>query len=238
MSATSQAEDRLTLHGLSRREARALVRAMRRDVARRSGDLLPEVVYSVAPGLFLGGQRVLPEVLEEAVDELMLARITVLPGSGMARYSVVPGIVLDPVAIGWIDHASRRRLGQTSTSRPVPGRALRQYREDCQEGIAEGTATLEAVPPPFDGRVSLVFYSAIAMGIGEEEARVRALEWTGWALLAVMMALQTHEDKVPFPDRREDEFTYARVKEAFHKGQALLVAGGLQLIHEAERELA
>lgn len=235
MSATSVAEGRLTEHGIPKGDARALVRAMRRDVARMSAGLLPEVVYSSAPGLFLGAQRVLAEVLEEAVGEMMTV-LTVAPRPGMIRYSVVPGIVLDPVTIGWVDHASTRRLGQTITTRPDPDYALRRYREDSEERI-EGTSSLHAVPPRFRGRVGALFYDGIARGIAGEEARNRTLEWTGWALLAVIMALRTHEDKVPFPDPdRGDDPDAMYAKEAFHKGQALLVAGGLELINGAERE--
>jgi hypothetical protein len=236
MSATSLAEGRLTERGISKGDARALVRAMRRDVARMSGYLLPEVVYSTAPGLFLGVQRVLAGVLEEAVSEMM-SRGSAAPRPGMVRYSVVPGIVLDPVATGWVDRASRRGLGHTITTRPKPDYALRRYREACEEGIAEGTPSLQAVPPQFRGRVGALLYYGMAKGIAGEEERVRQVEWTGWALLAVMMALGTHDDKVPFPDwRGGDDLDAMYAKEAFHKGQALLIAGGLELINEAERE--
>lgn len=238
MNDTGDAERRLTEHGIPPRDARALVRGMRRDVARMSNNLLPEVAYSAAPGLFLGGQRVLAEVLAEATRDMMSLENGIPAGPGMARYSVVPGIVLDPVTIAWIDHASRRRLGHMITSRPDPDYALRRYRESWEEAIDEGTAMRQAVPPAFRGRVSLLFYDAIARGIAGQEARVRAVEWTGWALLAVMMALRTHDDKVPFPEPGRDNLDDVYAQEAFGKGEALLVAGGLQLIYEAEREAA
>ena len=79
--------------------------------------------------------------------------------------------------------------------------------------------------------MSSTFYQAIATGIPQLAARARAVEWTGWALLAIVMALDTHVYQLPDPGK--DQLI---VQDAYRKGMALLVGGGLNLIREGERE--
>ena len=61
--------------------------------------------------------------------------------------------------------------------------------------------------------------------------RATRRDWTGWALLAIVMALETHVYQLPAPGK-----DYLSVQDAYHKGMALLVGGGLNLISEGERE--
>jgi hypothetical protein len=156
----------------------------------------------------------------------------------MARHSALPVIALDPVTVEWIGHANRGMLGITIASRPNPDSFLRTYRDTHERGNTAGRLILEIAPAKFTGRVSSMFYQAISAGVPDWKARVRTVEWTGWALLAVMMALETHEHKIPFPDWKGDDRDNLYAEEAYRKGKALLVGGGLNLINEAEREAA
>jgi hypothetical protein len=214
---------RLTQLGIAPRDAKGLVRTLRKDVARMSNYLLPDVAYSAAPGPLLGGVRVISEVVTEAVREDMKGPLGLPLTREQARFATVPVIAFGPVVEEWIRHADRRRLGITISTRPNPDSGLLRYRETSQQD--------NALDPKLAARMSSTFYSAIATGIPQLAARAKAVEWTGWALLAVVMALDTHVYQVPAPDEG-DLFA----QDAYSKGMALLVGGGLNLISEGERE--
>jgi hypothetical protein len=220
----SDAVVRLTQLGIAPRDAKEMVRTLRQDVARMSSYLLPDVAYSAAPGPLLGGVRVVSEIITEAAQEDMKNPLGLPVTREQARFAAVPVIAFDPVVDEWIRHASRRRLGRTLDTRPVPDSGLVTYRETHQQK--------NALDPSLAARMSSTFYGAIATAIPELTARARAVEWTGWALLAIVMALDTHVYHLPPAD--ED---YS-AQEAYHKGMALLVGGGLNLISEGEREAA
>jgi hypothetical protein len=82
---------RLAELGIAPRDAKGLVRALRRDVARLSNYLLPDVAYSAAPGPFLGGQRVLAEVVTSTVRDMMRIREDIPATPGMARFGGATG---------------------------------------------------------------------------------------------------------------------------------------------------
>ena len=214
---------RLTQLGIAPRDAKGLVRTLRQDVARMSNDLLPDVAYSAAPGPLLGGWRVISEVVTEAVREDMKLPPGLTATKEDARFAAVPVIAFDPVADEWIRHASRRRLGRATGTRPDPDFGLLQYREARQRD--------NSLDPRLAASVSSAFYQAIATGIPVLAARATAVEWTGWALLAIMMALDAHVYHLPVPDG-----DYVSAHDAYHKGMALLAGGGLNLISEGERE--
>jgi hypothetical protein len=115
------------------------------------------------------------------------------------------------------------------TTRPEPDSALRSYRDDHEQ---RGTAA------KFASRVSSVLYQAIATGFPDQRIRARAVEWTGWALLAVMQALGAHEHQIPFPDWHGPDRDALYATDAFHKGQELITGAAVNLIGEAEREAA
>jgi hypothetical protein len=140
-----------------------------------------------------------------------------------ARFAAVPVIAFDPVVDEWIRHADRRRLGIALGTRPNPDFGLLRYRETSQQD--------SALDPSLAARMSSIFYQAIATGIPQLAARAKAVEWTGWALLAVVMALETHVYQLPAPHK-----DYLSAQDAYRKGMALLVGGGLNLISEGERE--
>jgi hypothetical protein len=215
---------RLTQLGIAPRDAKGLVRTLRKDVARMSNGLLPDVAYSAAPGPLLGGRRVISEVVTEAVRENMKGPLGLPVTKEQARFAAVPVIALDPVADEWIRHADRRRLGVAMGTRPNPDFGLLRYREETSQQD-------NALDPRLAARMSSVFYQAIATGIPELASRAKAVEWTGWALLAVVMALETHVYQLPAPDK-----DYLSAQDAYRKGMALLVGGGLNLISEGERE--
>jgi hypothetical protein len=216
---------RLTQLGIAPRDAKGLVRTLRRDVARMSNYLLPDVAYSAAPGPLLGGWRVISEVVTEAAQENMKGLLGLPVTKEQARFAAVPVIAFDPVVDEWIRHADRRRLGIAVSTRPNPDSGLLTYRETSQQD--------NALDPRFAARMSSIFYQAIATGIPQLALRAKAVEWTGWALLAVVMALETHVYQLPVPD--ED---FLSGQDAYRKGMALLVGGGLNLISEGEREAA
>jgi hypothetical protein len=220
----SDAVVRLTQLGFAPRDAKELVRTLRQDVARMSNYLLPDVAYSAAPGPLLGGVRVVSEIITEAAQEDIKDPLGLPVIREQARFAAVPVIAFDPVVDEWIRHAGRRRLGRALDTRPDPDSGLLSYRETSQQK--------NALDPRLAARMSSTFYGAIATAIPELAARARAVEWTGWALLAIVMALDTHLYHLP----ATDEDYYAQ--EAYHKGMALLVGGGLNLISEGEREAA
>lgn len=214
---------RLAQLGVAPLEAKRLLRILRQDVARLSTLLLPDVAYSAAPGPLLGGWRVISEVVTEAVLE------DIEPPRGLpviklqARFATLPVIAFGPVVDEWIRRADRRRLGIAIGTRPNPDFSLRRYRETSQQD--------NPLDPRLAARMSSTFYHAIATGIPQLAARAKAVEWTGWALLAVVMALETHMDQLPVPVA-----DYLSVQDAYRKGMALIIGGGRNLISEGERE--
>jgi hypothetical protein len=216
---------RLTQLGIAPRDAKGLVRTLRQDVARMSNRLLPDVAYSAAPGPLLGGWRVISEVVTETVHENMKGPFGLPVTKEQARFAAVPVIAFDPVVDEWIRHADRRRLGIAIGTRPNPDFSLLRYRETSQQD--------NALDPRLAARMSSTFYQAIATGIPQLASRAKAVEWTGWALLAIVMALDTHVYQLPAPDK--DSLS---AEDAYRKGMALLVGGGLNLISEGEREAA
>lgn len=213
---------RLTQLGIAPRDAKELVKTLRKDVARMSNYLLPDVAYSAAPGPLIGGVRVISQIVTEAAQEDMKGPLGLPLTKEQARFAAVPVIAFGPVVEEWIRHASRRRLGSAMSTRPEPDFGLVTYRETRQQE--------NALDPSLAARMSSTFYAAIATGIPLPTQRARAVEWTGWALLAIVMALDTHMYHLPAPD---DDFF---AQDAYQKGMALLVGGGLNLISEGERE--
>ena len=73
------------------------------------------------------------------------------------------------------------------------------------------------------------------MGYPGHAARNIAVEWTGWALVAVMMALDTHVFHL-------EEFGLVPYEHwansAYRNGIKLLTGAAVNLINEAEREAA
>jgi hypothetical protein len=238
--ANSDPTPRLIELGMSSRDAKRLIRTLRDDVGRMSNYLLPDVAYSAAPGPLLGGQRVVAEVVTETAREMMVGETMALMTPEMraklqgfsvprshARYAALPVIALDPAAVEWIRHASRRRLGIELTSRPEPDWGLRRYRDDYEQR--------NPVAATFTGRVSAVYYQALAVGYPGQASRSIAVEWTGWALLAVMMALNTHVYHLGEYALGPDEHWAST---AYRNGIELLTGAAINLVNEAEREAA
>lgn len=212
----------LTQMGIAPHDAKGLVRTLRQDVARLSNLLLPDVAYSAAPGPLLGGWQVISEIVTEAVQNMEGLHGRPVPKEHSC-FAAVPVIAFDPVVREWIRRADRRGLGSAMGTRPNPDFDLLRYRETSQQD--------NALDPRLAAGMSSIFYQAIATGIPEPAYRAKAVEWTGWALLAIMAALDTHVYRLPVPD-----IDYFPAHDAYRKGVALLVGGGLNLISEGERE--
>ena len=78
----------------------------------------------------------------------------------------------------------------------------------------------------------------IVQGISDRESHGKAQEWTGWALLAAMYAMEMHDHVLPVPGRNARDRNAALAGAAFEAGRRITIAAALNLIDRAERGAA
>jgi hypothetical protein len=152
---------------------------------------------------------------------------------------VYPIGYLDPVIDALLnrakaDPAREARIGAALSRRPAPGEYLQHFRHRYTRDIPAGLAGTPPIPPSTTGFVGDQPRSVIA-GIPDQSSHARAKEWTGWTLLAAMLALDAYDERIPIPSKRKvHPLDPASPQRAYRVGLILLIGGALSLITEAE----
>jgi hypothetical protein len=223
--------------GIARHDVHDLSRALRRDVARLARLLLPDIEYSAAPGVLLCTRDALAEIVTSVTRNLMSSEMIQLSPRVIST-STLPVITLTPVVFELTRRVGDNiwYMGVASRARPDPDFFLQETRRRYSQSLAVGAIAEPPIPAQFPPLLSGLVRRAITERIQTKESHGRAQEWTGWTLLAVMHALDTHEDKVPIPGRKPGDFENMYARQAYTTGRLLLIGAALDLIGETEFE--
>ncbi|WP_157437998.1 hypothetical protein [Actinomadura latina] len=221
--------------GIPRRAAKATSRLLRRDVTDRMCLLLPDAESSVAPGSLIGAQRILIEVVPDLTRDLIKSDAMVF-APDVANSSALPLILLEAMIFELVDRAGMK-MGTAAMRRPSPSGFLVEARSFNTRRIAGGDG-VPAITPDLQLLLGGMVRRFIVESIAAQESHGRAQEWTGWALLAAMHAMETYDHKLPVPGRTLRDLDGVGAYLAFDMGRRIIVAAAIDLIDQAERDAA
>jgi len=224
--------------GIPRRSAKQVSRILQRDVTGWMRVLLPDVEYSAAPATLVTVRAALISVLPRLAWDLMSG--TGLASPDLANSAALPVILLEAVNFELLNQARANiaAFGTAATRRPSPSAPLTQARRLNEQRIATASGGLAAISPQLQAMLGDMLGPLIVQGIPDQETHGKAQEWTGWALLAAMHAMEMHDHVLPVPGRNARDFNASLAEEAFQTGRRITIAAALNLIDRAERHAA